>query len=101
MKRLLIVLFVLAACGVAYAHNGMVHVMGNIAAMSATSLDVKATNGKMTTVVVNDSTKWLKGLDAVNPTDAKIGDRVVIHAKPADGKLIAAEVEIGIPKKKK
>jgi hypothetical protein len=100
MKRLLILLLVLAATGLAYAHNGMTHVMGTIAAMSATSVDVKATNGKTTTVVVNDSTKWLKGLDAVNPTDAKLGDRVVIHAKPVDGKLIAAEVQIAIPKKK-
>lgn len=100
MKRLLIVLLVLALCGAAYAHNGMTHVMGTIATMSATSLDVKANNGKTTTVVVNDSTKWMKGLNAINPTDAKLGDRVVIHAKPVDGKLVAAEVEIGIPKKK-
>ncbi len=99
MKRLLVVLLVLAAFGAAYAHNGMVHVMGTIAAMSAGSLDVKANSGKTTTVVVNDTTKWLKGPNAINPTDAKIGDRVVIHAKPVDGKLIAAEVEIGVAKK--
>ena len=95
MKRLLVVLLLLAACGAAYAHNGMVHVMGTIAAMSASSVDVKAATGKMTTVVVNDTTKWMKGRDAIKPTDAKVGDRVVIHAKPIDGKLIAAEVEIG------
>ena len=99
MKRLLVVLLVLAAFGAAYAHNGLVHVMGTIAAMSAGSLDVKANSGKTTTVVVNDTTKWLKGPNAINPTDAKIGDRVVIHAKPVDGKLIAAEVEIGVAKK--
>ena len=100
MKRLVAVLLVLAAFGAAYAHNGMVHVMGTIAAMSTSSVDVTEKSGKTTTVVVNDTTRWLKGPDAVNPTDAKVGDRVVIHAKPVDGKLIAAEVEIAIPKKK-
>ena len=100
MKRILAVLLVLAAFGVAYAHNGMVHVMGTIAAMSAGSLDVKANSGKTTTVTVNDTTKWIKGLDEIKPSDAKVGDRVVIHAKPVDGKLVAAEVEIGVAKKK-
>jgi hypothetical protein len=100
MKRLLTVLLVLVAFGAAYAHNGMVHVMGTIAAVSATSLDVTAKSGKTTTVAVNDTTKWVKGLDEVKPSEVKIGDRVVVHAKPVDGKLIAAEVEIAIPKKK-
>ena len=100
MKRLLVVLLILAAFGAAYAHNGMVHVMGTIAALSANSVDVTEKSGKTTTVAVNEATRWLKGLNAVNPTDAKLGDRVVIHAKPLGGKLIAAEVEIALPKKK-
>ena len=101
MKRLLVVLLLLVAFGAAYAHNGMVHVMGTVAAVTASSVDVTEKNGKTTTVVVNDTTKWIKGLDAVDPTVAKVGDRVVIHAKPANGKLIAAEVEIALPKTKK
>ena len=37
MKRLLVVLILLVAFGAAYAHNGMVHVMGTIAAVSASA----------------------------------------------------------------
>ena len=94
MKRLLIVLFLFAAVGAAYAHNGMEHVMGSIAAISTGNLQVKATTGKMTTVVLNASTRWMRGANAIDPSDAKVGERVVVHAKPVDGKLIAAEVEV-------
>ena len=96
-RRLLqmMLLATLAATATAWAHNGMTHVMGTIAAISPVSLDVKTTTNKVTTVLVNASTKWMKGSDAIGPKDVKIGDRVVIHAKPVDGKLVAAEVEIG------
>ena len=100
MKRLLVVLLFIAAFGAAYAHNGMVHVMGTIANLSAAGVDVTEKSGKTTSVVVNDSTRWIKGTNAIKPTDAKVGDRVVIHAKPTDGKLIAAEVQIGVAGKK-
>ena len=95
MKRLFALVFVLAMAGAAYAHNGMEHVMGTIAALSSSSVQVKATTGKITLVVVNASTRWMKGSDAITEKDVKVGDRVVIHAKPVDGKLLAAEVAIG------
>ena len=95
MKRLLALFLTLAMATAAYAHNGMQHVMGTIATMSATSLQVKATTGKLTTVLVNQSTKWMQGSSAITSRDVRVGERVVIHAKPVDGKLIAAEVEVG------
>ncbi len=100
MKRLSVLLLLFAVTVLAYAHNGMEHVMGTINALTATSLDVKTTKGDTRTLVVNGTTKWMKGPNAIAPTDAKVGDRVVVHAKPVDGKLVAAEVEIGTGHKK-
>ncbi|MGI4757939.1 MAG: DUF5666 domain-containing protein [Janthinobacterium lividum] len=95
MKRLLILLLLLAASSLAYAHNGMEHVMGTVAKVSSSSLDVKTVAGTTRTVLVNEATKWMKGSEAITVHDVKPGDRVVVHAKPVDGKLIAAEVAVG------
>ncbi len=95
MKRLLAIPFALVMTATAWAHNGMEHVMGTVAAITSTSLDVKATTGKTTIVGVNAQTMWMRGKDTITAGDVHTGDRVVIHAKKVDGKLIAAEVELG------
>ncbi len=88
-------LLLLLASGVAFAHGGLEHVMGTVARMTSTSLDVKTVAGKTTTVTVDAATKWVRGAAAVTPKDVKPGDRVVIHAKAAEGKLTAVEVALG------
>ena len=93
MRRLFALPLALLMTGAAYAHNGMEHVMGTVAAISAHAVDVKATTGKLTTVITNDKTTWMKGKAVMKPADLHVGDRVVVHAKMVDGKLVAAEVE--------
>jgi phosphomannomutase len=95
MKRLLALLLAFFLTGVAYAHNGMEHVMGTVGAITATTIDVKTGPESVRTVITNARTMWMKGKAMVKPADVHVGDRIVIHAAKKDGKLVAAEVEVG------
>lgn len=95
MKRFLICLGLLGAPVAAIAHGGLTHVMGTVAKVSATSLDVKTTDGKTATVSVTPATKWMRGQAVITEDAVHAGDRVVIHAKPVDGRLTAVEVAVG------
>ena len=99
MKRLslLILTFGLFA-GAAYAHNGMVHVMGTVTVMTESSISVKTMDGTVQTVVLSNDTKFLKGDGPTTLKEIKVGDHIVIHAAKKEGKLVAAEVKVGMMK---
>ena len=96
MKRMLILLLTIGAfIGTAYAHNGMIHVMGTATAVSDTSITVKTTDGKTQSVVVTSETKYSKAAKIATLKDIKAGDHLVIHATKKGDQLVAAEVKIG------
>jgi len=79
------------------AHEGHDHkIMGTVAAMHDSSVDVKATDGKVTTITLNDKTKVLHGTMAMKAADLKAGDRVVVTAT-GGGKdpFVAKEIRVG------
>jgi hypothetical protein len=79
------------------AHEGHDHkIMGTLAAVHDNSVDVKATDGKTTTITLNDKTKILHGTMAMKIADLKTGDRVVVTAT-GGGKdpFVAKEIKIG------
>lgn len=98
MKRFAICIlgaFLVAAS--AAGHGGLQHVMGTVKSISANSITVTTadTQSKDVMVVVLPTTKFQKsGVDAT-AHDLKIGDRVVIHAKPDGDKLDAVTVAFG------
>ncbi len=95
MKRILLLILSLGLfAGAAYAHNGMVHVMGTVTAMTDTSVSVKAINGTMQTVALTGDTKYLRGDAVVTAKDIKVGDHIVIHATGKSDQLIASEVKV-------
>lgn len=99
MKRLLLIILTLGLfAGVAYAHNGMVHVMGTVTALTDTSISVRAMNGTVQTVALTGDTKYLRGAAAVAAKDIKVGDHIVIHATGKSDHLIASEVKVGAMK---
>lgn len=99
MKRLLLLILTFGLfAGAAYAHNGMIHVMGTVTAMTDTSISVKAMDGKVQTVAVSADTKYLKSDAAVSLKEIKVGDHIVIHAAKKNGQLTAAEVKVGAMK---
>ncbi|HEY4048909.1 MAG TPA: hypothetical protein VGM27_18765 [Acidobacteriaceae bacterium] len=61
MKRLLAMLLTLGLmASVAYAHNGMEHVMGTIAGVSEASITVTTADGKSQTVALTSDTKYAR-----------------------------------------
>lgn len=80
---------------VTFAHNDQQHVMGTVAKIDSGSISVKTTTGELKTVMILPTTKFLRGTAAATAQDVKIGDRVVIHAKPEGEILNATEVKVG------
>lgn len=84
-----------------FAHEGHVHkVMGTVTTLHENHLEVKATDGKTSTITLNEKTKILRGKAKVKVDDLKPGERVVVTAtetKGKDGKttMIATEVRVG------
>ena len=79
------------------AHEGHDHkIMGTLAAVHENSVDVKATDGKQSTITLNDKTKILRGTTAMKLADLKAGDRVVVTAT-GGGKdpFVAKEIKVG------
>src|SRR5687767_14588707 len=82
------------------AHEGHVHkVMGTVATRHENHLEVKATNGKTSTITLNEKTTILRGTVKVKMADIMNGERIVVAAtetKGKDGKttLVATQVTL-------
>jgi len=99
MKRLLMLVLTFGLfLGVAFAHNGMIHVMGTVTAMTDTNITVKTMDGKTRTVALASETKYAKGTDTMSLKDIKVGDHVVIHATKKGDQLTALKVKLGTMK---
>ena len=78
------------------AHEGHAHkVMGTVAAMDATHIEVDATDGKKLSILVTSETKYLKGKAPAVAGDVKVGQRVVVTFAEDGGKRTAREVLLG------
>jgi hypothetical protein len=102
-KRFVIGAALVAALAIpayARAHEGHAHkVMGTVATLHENHLEVKATDGKRSTITLNEKTTILRGKTKVKAEDIKTGERVVVTAtetKGKDGKttMIASEVRL-------
>ena len=105
MKKLLTALiFAFSVVTSAYAHEGHDQkIMGVVATVQNGQIQVKATNGKTSTVMLNEKTKVVMGKMAHKIADIKVGDRVVVTAtdvKDKTGKttLVAKQVALGTAK---
>lgn len=91
----------LAIPGYTLAHEGHAHkVMGTVTTLHENQLEVKATDGKTSTITLNEKTKILRGKAKVKVDEIKPGERVVVTAmetKGKDGKatMVATEVRLG------
>jgi hypothetical protein len=98
MKRIaLALLFACAIAPLVSAHEGHDHkFMGTVSAIHDNQLEVKATDGKVSTISWNDKTKILHGTMAMKAADLKAGDRVVVTAT-GGGKdpFVAKEIRVG------
>jgi hypothetical protein len=87
----------------AFAHGDKVHVTGVIEKAGADAISVKTADGKTVEVKLAAATVYIfrdgKSKDGTpaKATDLKAGQRVVIHATPKNGALIADEVKFAEP----
>lgn len=96
LSSILTVLALLTASALAFAHAGMEHVMGTVAAVTDSSITVETVKHTKVTVLLDPSTKYINSNAQASLKDLKVGDRVVIHAKHnADKKLVGVEVKWG------
>jgi hypothetical protein len=96
--RVLLAMGVLAMLAVPAvgAHEGHAHkIMGTIASVRTDRLDIKATDGKTASVILNEKTKIVRGTESVKTTDLKVGERVVATAMEQKNKsLLATELRV-------
>jgi hypothetical protein len=96
IRTLTVCIALVAGSFLATAHGGMEHVMGTVAAVTSNSVTVNTTQHKMVTVLIDPSTKFENKTASGSLSDLKVGERVVIHAKPnAQKKLVAVIVKWG------
>jgi hypothetical protein len=94
-KLFSIVVLFIALTSVAFAHGTYTHVMGTVTKITDTEVTVETTDKQVTVVKIASNTSFLKGGAAATLKDLKVGDRVVIHAKPIGSDLVAHEVRFG------
>ena len=76
----------------ANAHEGMIHVMGTVSALTDKSVTVQTTDKKTVEVVLSDPTTYERAGKPAARIDLKVGYRVVIHAVRVKGVLQAHSV---------
>ena len=97
--RMAVISLALAFAVAAYAHGDKVHVTGVIDKVTADTVSVKTADGKTVDVKLAPATVYIfrdgKSKDGTpaKVTDLAPGQRVVIHATPKNGTLIADEVK--------
>ena len=96
-KRMNSVIAMLAiTIGIAFAHNGVEHVMGTVTALTDSSITVNTVKHTSVTVLIEPTTKFSKNDAQASRKDLKVGDRVAIDAKEnSDKKLVGLTVKLG------
>jgi hypothetical protein len=96
MKKLFSIALLFAILAPAtVAHGTEKHVLGTVTKISDTEITVETQEKQLTVVKIAPETSFVKSGATANLKDLKVGDRVVIHAKPVGGELIAHEVRFG------
>jgi hypothetical protein len=94
----MLVLAALAAASPAYAHGGHVHkIMGTVTVLQEGRVEVKTTDGKVETIVLDGKTKVLRGRAKLDAASIKVGDRVVVDVGDGAAPVTAREIRLGTP----
>ena len=88
------IVFLIFAAALA-AHGTYTHVMGTVTKIADDTVTVETTDKQITVVKIAPNTSFVKNGEAATLKDLKVGDRVVIHAKPIGADLVAHEVRFG------
>src|SRR6202046_1079743 len=101
ITKLILLIALAIAPGIASAHGGPEHVRGTISQGSDQSVTVTTTAGKTVEVLLDAQTTYARADQPIQKSDLKVGDRVVIHAAEKGTTLTAHTVEVGVSASKK
>jgi hypothetical protein len=90
------VIVLLIGSAIAFAHNGIEHVLGTVSTVSDTSIAVRTVKNTTVNVLLDPSTTYSMNDAKASLKDLKPGERVVVNAKDnAQDKLVAVSVRWG------
>src|SRR5687767_8918545 len=80
----------------AMAHEGHTHkILGTVASVQANQIDVKSTDGKLVTIVLDAKTAITRGKDKLGATALKVGERVSVDYTQAKTVNTAKTIKLG------
>ncbi len=94
-RRILVALIFIPLAAAALAHGTDKHVLGTVTKITDTEITVESQSKEVQVVKIAADTSFVKSGASATIKDLKVGDRVVIHAKPVGSDLIAHEVRFG------
>jgi hypothetical protein len=95
LNRILALFAILSFATVALAHGTDKHVVGTVTKITESEITVETQTKDLQVVKIAADTEFVKSGANATIKDLKVGDRVVIHAKPVGSDLIAHEVRFG------
>lgn len=96
IRSVIALLALMLGSAIAFAHNGVEHIMGTVTSMTDTSITVETVKHTSVTVLIDPSTTFSNNGAQASLKDLKTGQRVVINAKEnADKKLVSISVKWG------
>ncbi|MGA8144618.1 MAG: DUF5666 domain-containing protein [Candidatus Acidiferrales bacterium] len=95
LSKILAILAFVSLAAVAFAHGTDKHVLGTVTKITDTEITVETQAKEVQVVKIAADTSFVKSGASATIKDLKVGDRVVIHAKPVGNDLIAHEVRFG------
>ena len=99
MKNRLVAMLVVAALAlpvVAGAHEGHTHkALGTISSVQGGQIEVKTTEGKNLTVMLDAKTTVTRGKDKLDATALKVGERVSVDYVEAKKVMTARAIKLG------
>lgn len=97
IRTLIAMAALLVGSAIAFAHNGIEHILGTVTITTSDSITVETVKHTKVTVLVDSTTTYTHQDMKMSLSDLKAGERVAINAKEgADKKLIAISVKWGV-----
>ena len=97
MGAVLVALLAVANPGGLAAHGGHTHkVLGTVTSVQGSHVEVKTTDGKSVTVMLDAKTKITRGKEQLDASAIKVGGRVSIDAMQEKDMMMAQAVKLGI-----
>jgi hypothetical protein len=86
---------------VARAHEGHMHkVLGTVQKITGPHVDIKTTDGKTVTVMLDKSTTVTRGKDKLDASAIAVGERISVDYMEENKMLMAHAVKLGTARKK-